>query len=128
MPQDTLTAVRAAFAVKVIRLVSFMCGVFGGARKASKYAAMLALGAMDPVEANRQLAYNAMQEFVATRRAILDRQASSAAALPNGSAMHEQPELILPYLVQVCLPPSHSHVYIHYSHCNLGNRYRLAGQ
>ena len=95
---------RAAFAVKVIRLVSFMCGVFGGARKASKYAAMLALGAMDPVEANRQMAYNALQEFVSTRRALMERQASPAVALPSGSAMHEQPEFILPYLVQVIDP------------------------
>ena len=92
---------RAAFAVKVIRLVSFMCGVIGGARKASKYAAILALGAMDPVEANRQVAYNALQEFVSTRRALIERQVASAVALPIGSGMHEQPEFLLPYLVQV---------------------------
>lgn len=92
---------RAAFAVKVIKLVSFMCGVIGGARKASKYAAMLALGAMDPVEANRQMAYNALQEFVATRRALMERQQVSAVAMPSGSGMHEQPEFMLPYLIQV---------------------------
>lgn len=99
--QDPLTAVRAAFAIKVLRLMSLLCGAHGGARKASKYAAMLALGAMDPVDSNRKTAYTALQEFVAMRRALLERQASHSAASTSSSGVHEQPEFILPYLVQV---------------------------
>ena len=83
--------------------MSFLCGVHGGARKASKYAAILALGAMDPVEANRKTAYTALQEFVTMRRALLERQASSTAAGTSAAAIHEHPEFVLPYLVQV--PP-----------------------
>lgn len=101
--QDPLTSVRAAFAIKVCRLMTFLCNAYGGARRASKYAAVLALGAMDPVESNRKTAYTALQEFVAIRRAVLERQAFSAATSTSTSAarVHEQPEFILPYLVQV---------------------------
>ena len=71
--------------------------MYGGARKAAKYAALLALGAMDPVESNRAGAASALQEFVHARRALLGRQGAAA----GGGPIHEQPEFVLPYLVQV---------------------------
>ena len=75
------------------------CGnLQGGARKAAKYAAILALGAMDPVEANRHAAYAALRDFISTRLTLIHRHAST---IPTGSTMHEQPEFILPYLIQV---------------------------
>jgi hypothetical protein len=57
-----LTSVRTVFAVKVVRLVSIYCNTLE-ARKASKYAAVLVLSAVDPVEFNRKLSYRHLQVF-----------------------------------------------------------------
>ena len=55
-----MTSVRTGFATKILRLVSFFCSLVEG-RKASKYAAILALSVEDPVEVNRRMAYKHLQ-------------------------------------------------------------------
>jgi len=55
-----MTSVRTGFADKILRLVSFYCNIVEG-RKASKYAAILALSVEDPVEVNRKMAYRHLQ-------------------------------------------------------------------
>lgn len=114
--QDTLTPVRALFAKKLIGLIAHLHTQNGGARKASKYAAILALGAMDPVEQNLKTAYQALHEYVISRRLLIQRlsssqgrekhelgllQGRSASNQNNASMLHERPEFLLAYLVQV---------------------------
>ena len=119
--QDAMTPVRAAFAAKLIQLTAYLHSQNGGARKASKYAAVLALGAMDPVEQNKAAAFTALQEYVQARRHLMERAASrqlqedrlasgSAASGSAPSMLHERPEFMLPFLVQVRID-SASHFY-----------------
>ena len=57
---------------------------------------------MDPVEQNQQAAFIALQEYVAARRVMVDRVNSQQHKEDcNASMMHEQPEFMLPFLVQV---------------------------
>ena len=109
--QDTLTPVRVAFAAKLRKLVAMFHLQPGGALKASKFAAILALSGMDPVEGNRLLAFGALREFVAGRRQAAERAALAAFGRAGASAatVHAQPEYILPFLVSVsALSPKRS--------------------
>lgn len=125
--QDTLTPVRAAFATKLVQLTACLHLQSGGARKAAKYAAVLALGAMDPVEQNQKAAFVALQDFVTSRRLLLQRAGGgpvqdgsgprqiggslvAGTSFSNASMLHETPEFILPYAVQARL---HTCYYIH---------------
>ena len=101
--QDTLTPVRMAFAAKLRKLVALFHLQPGGALKASKFAAILALSGMDPVEGNRLSAFGALREFVAGRRQAAERAALAAFGRAGASAatVHAQPEYMLPFLVSV---------------------------
>jgi hypothetical protein len=73
----------------------------------AKYAAMLALAAMDPSRTNKQAAANHLHSFVQLRRRALAQAAAGAAAAgaagkqqgaaAAGGALTQQPEMMLPY-------------------------------
>lgn len=90
---------RAEVAGKLVRMIGRAHHQSGGARSASKYAAMLALAAVDPVSELRASALSSLRQFAASRRAVALRKDESAAG--GCPTLHEHPEFLLPYLVQV---------------------------
>lgn len=101
--QDPARFVRSMFGQKVHRTVT----VFDKCKtnqKAAKYAAMLPLAAVDPNSANQQAAYAYLQNYVASRRGKVQERVAAAVAThaaEGGTTMHEHPDFLLPFLVQI---------------------------
>ncbi|KAK9820961.1 hypothetical protein WJX81_007677 [Elliptochloris bilobata] len=100
--QDPQLEVRAAFGGRARRTVSVLLKA-GAPQRAAKYAALLPLAAADPSADHRTAAYLALCEYVKKRRvaAAAAAASSSAAAGSGGTMLHELPDYLLPFLLQV---------------------------
>lgn len=102
-----MSQVRAAFSEKLLRLVGALHNQAGGGRKASKYAAVLALAALDPIDDLRKSAFASLQQYSTNRRAAAAKAIRPALDTSGAIAVHEQPEFLLPFLIQVGLASSY---------------------
>ena len=66
--QDPIMEVRQQFSKKIHRMVQDLQKDASAGHRAAKWAAMLPLAAMDPLEANCRAAFAFLMEYVANRR------------------------------------------------------------
>ncbi|KAK9822311.1 hypothetical protein WJX74_006163 [Apatococcus lobatus] len=100
--QDQYMEVRQTFSSKVQRTMLTLYTQPATHHKAAKYVAMLSLAGMDPAEANQQAALTCLHQFVTFRRKAAKAAAAKASQqAAGGSYLHEHPEWILPFAIQV---------------------------
>ncbi|GBF94053.1 hypothetical protein Rsub_07321 [Raphidocelis subcapitata] len=100
--QDPVADARRAFSVKLGAAVGFFNKRPHYHQLSAKYAAMLALGAADPVAPHRRGACAALRDWAERRRGEAQRMITAAAAdrgADGGSTIAEQPEMAVPYLI-----------------------------
>ncbi|BDA45205.1 Sister chromatid cohesion protein PDS5 homolog A [Coccomyxa sp. Obi] len=99
--QDQVMEVRTAFGAKVRSMVQLLNK--HQAHRASKYAAMLALAGMDPLDSNKVAAYAMLNDFVVLRRRAAAKEVAAAAQASGsgGPMLQNFPEFMLPYIIQI---------------------------
>ncbi|KAL4458690.1 hypothetical protein ABPG75_013555 [Micractinium tetrahymenae] len=99
--QEPLVETRRSMTAKLTRAVGWLTTKGQSAQRSAKYAAVLALMAIDPEDRNRAAALRALRDYVLTRRAAVARlsQAQAAAGGGGGNLLGDMPEFMLPFLI-----------------------------
>ncbi|KIZ01095.1 hypothetical protein MNEG_6868 [Monoraphidium neglectum] len=102
--QDPVVDVRRLFAAKLAAAIHYFNVRPRYHQLSAKLAAMMALGAADPVPQHKRAAAGALRDWARARRAAAQRLITAAAAdraADGGSTMQEQPEMAVPYLIHL---------------------------